>query len=143
MTVDRRPPRRPPALWALADIDIKTAMRKLERWLRLEGNARYDGLPAPHSRTHLPEGSDPLIHGDEHLPGGGDPITTAAPSGVQFDDSPAEGEAESLTRSDHVHNKPTAEQVLSSIKQKSLKEDILWLSSRELWARVYASRSFR
>jgi len=143
MAVDRRNPKRPPPLADLLPRDPRRAGALLEKYLKKLGIGAYIGLPAPHAHTHAPGEDDALVHGDTHLPSGTDPITTQAPSGKQFDDPAEEGSAEALARADHVHSKPTAEQVRSALKQESLAADIRYALSRRAWVNVYASNNFR
>ena len=151
----RRAPKPVPGLASIADRALqdadlpqetkeqfKTLFRQLEHYLRTANQSSYLGLPAPHSGTHGPDGDDPYLHADEHLPSGSDALTTEAPSGDQFDHIPAEGSANAFSRADHVHSRPEARQVASSLSRQALKDDILYLAGIKPWANVYAHGNF-
>jgi hypothetical protein len=143
MSVGRRSPRKPPELWSILESEPKRAGALLERYLLKLGVGAYKGLPSPHSSTHEVGGGDEFIHADEHLPDGGDPLPTAAPSDDQFQDNPSEGDSSSYARADHVHSKPTAKQVRSSVRLRTLESDILWVSTKDPWTKVYSYATFK
>lgn len=58
--------------------------------------------------ARLSDARTPTAHQSTHLPNGSDPITTAAPGANSLATSPAAGSANTLARSDHVHQSNTA-----------------------------------
>lgn len=144
MAIGRRHPSPIPGLAdKVTDPEVRAAFRLLEEWLRKLGKQWFIGHPAPHSATHASGSTDEFLHGDQHNPDGDDPLTTAAPSGDQFIDTPEEGTANAYARSDHQHSKPRATQVLSSYEFSSIEEDVKWAATRRSWVNVYSNKTFK